>query len=84
MSNTGEEGTVPPPLIDEDGNLIVVEEGSKTGTSMTPIVEELMKKLEKLNTEIKKLKTKDKAKSIPPQAKMVTPHLKRKSPTKEE
>jgi hypothetical protein len=38
----------------------VVEDGSNTKTSTTPIVEELMKKLEKLNAKLKKLKTKDK------------------------
>jgi hypothetical protein len=60
MSNTGEQGKVPPPPLDKDGNLIVVEDGTKSGTSSAPTVEELMKKLEKLNAELKKLKTKDK------------------------
>jgi hypothetical protein len=83
MSKTGEYGKVPPPPLDEDGNSIVVEDGSNTKTSTAPIVEELMKKLEKLNAELKKLKTKDKKdKSIPPQAKIMTPHLKRESLTK--
>jgi hypothetical protein len=38
----------------------VVKDVTKSGTSATPTVEELMKKLEKLNLELKKLKTKDK------------------------
>jgi molybdenum-dependent DNA-binding transcriptional regulator ModE len=50
----------PPPPLDEDGNLLVYENASITETSMTPIVEELMKKIEKLNSELSKLKTKDK------------------------
>jgi molybdenum-dependent DNA-binding transcriptional regulator ModE len=50
----------PPPPLDEDGNLLVDENASITETSMTPIVEELMKKIEKLNSELSKLKTKDK------------------------
>jgi hypothetical protein len=45
MSNTGEEGRVPPPPLDRDDNPIVVEDGSKSGTSTAPTVEELMKKL---------------------------------------
>jgi hypothetical protein len=45
MSKTGEHGKVPPPPLDKDGNLIMVEDGSNTETSTTPIVEELMKKL---------------------------------------
>jgi hypothetical protein len=60
MSNTGEQGKVPPPPLDEDGNPIVFKDVTKSGTSATPTVEELMKKLEKLNVELKKLKTKDK------------------------
>jgi predicted RNase H-like nuclease (RuvC/YqgF family) len=58
----------------------VVTDVTKLGTSATPTVEELMKKLEKLNVELKKLKTKDKKdKNIPLQVKMMTPHMKRKS-----
>jgi predicted RNase H-like nuclease (RuvC/YqgF family) len=60
MSKTDEHGKVPPPPLDEDGNPIVVEDGSNTETSTTPTMEELMKKLKKLNAELKKLKTKDK------------------------
>jgi hypothetical protein len=33
MSKIGEQGKVPPPLLDEDGNLIVVKDGSNTETS---------------------------------------------------
>jgi hypothetical protein len=60
MSKTGEQGKVPPPPLDGDGNPIRVDDGSNTETSTSPIVEELMKKLEKLNAELKKLKAKDK------------------------
>jgi hypothetical protein len=60
MSKIGEQGKVPPPPLNEDGNLIGVDDGSNTETSMAPTVEELMKKLEKLNGEWKKLKAKDK------------------------
>jgi hypothetical protein len=82
MSKTGEQGKVPPPLLDEDGNPIAVEDGSNTETS-TSTVKGLMKQLEKLNAKVKRLKAKGKkGKNIPPQAKMMTPHLKRKSPTK--
>jgi hypothetical protein len=44
----------------EDRNPIVDENASNVETSMTPTVEELMKKLEKLNAKFMKLKTKDK------------------------
>jgi hypothetical protein len=60
LSNTGEQEKVPSPPLNEDGNLIVVEDGTKSGTSAAPTIEELMKKLENLNAELKKLKTKDK------------------------
>jgi hypothetical protein len=60
MSKTGEQGKVPPPSLNEDGNLIGVYDGSNTETSTAPIVEDLMKKFEKLNVELKKLKAKDK------------------------
>jgi hypothetical protein len=60
MSKTGKRGKVPPPPLNEDGNPIIVDDGSNMETSMAPIVEELMKKLEKLNAELKKLKAKDK------------------------
>jgi protein required for attachment to host cells len=60
MSKNGEQGKVPPPPLDEYGNLIVVEDGSNTETSTAPTVEELMKLLEKLNAEVRRLKAKDK------------------------
>jgi hypothetical protein len=60
MSKTGEQGKVPPPSLNEDGNLIGVYDGSNTETSTAPIVEDLMKKFEKLNAKLKKLKAKDK------------------------
>jgi hypothetical protein len=46
MFKTGEQGKVPPPPLDEDGNPIVVEDGSNTETSMTLTLEELMRRLE--------------------------------------
>jgi hypothetical protein len=52
MSKTRGQSITPPPPLDEDENASIVE------TSTTPIVEELMKKLEKLNAELTKLKTK--------------------------
>jgi hypothetical protein len=45
MSKIGEQDKVPPPPLDGDGNLIVVEDGSDTEISMATTVEELMKKL---------------------------------------
>jgi hypothetical protein len=45
MSKTGDEFQEPPPQLDEDGNPIVVEVGSKLGTSNTLTLEDLMKKL---------------------------------------
>jgi hypothetical protein len=59
MSKIGEQGKLPPPPLDEDGNPIVIEDGSNTETFTAPIADELMK-LEKLNAELKKLKTKNK------------------------
>jgi hypothetical protein len=56
MSKTGEYGKDPPPPLDEDGNPIVVEDGSNMETSTSLTMEELMKKLEKLNAVLKKLK----------------------------
>jgi hypothetical protein len=56
MSKAGDEFEEPPPQFDEDGNPIVVEVGSKSGTSKTPTLEDLMKKLEKLKSKNKKLK----------------------------
>jgi hypothetical protein len=47
MSRTGEIQEVPQKF-DEEGNPITVEEGSKTGASNAPTLEDLMKRLEKL------------------------------------
>jgi predicted RNase H-like nuclease (RuvC/YqgF family) len=58
MLRAGDEIEVLPPKFDDDGNPLVIEEGSKSGTSKTPILEDLMKKLEKLKAENKKLKSK--------------------------
>jgi hypothetical protein len=60
MSKTGGQGTTPPPPLGEDGNPLVDKNASIAETSVTPTVEELMKKLEKLNSELSKLKAKDK------------------------
>jgi hypothetical protein len=60
MSRTGEQGKVPPPPLDGDGNPIGVDDGSNMETSTAPTMEELMKKIEKLNAELKKLKAKNK------------------------
>jgi hypothetical protein len=60
MSRDGDEIDVLPPKSDDEGNQLVVEEGSKLRTSKTPMLENLMKKLEKLKTENKKLKAKGK------------------------
>jgi hypothetical protein len=60
MLRVGEEIEVLPPKFDDDGNPLVVEEGSKSGTSKTPTLKDLLKKLEKLKVENKKLKAKGK------------------------
>jgi hypothetical protein len=60
ISKVGEEIEVIPPKFDEDGNPVVVEEGSKLGTSKTPTLEDLMKKLDMLKAENKGLKAKGK------------------------
>jgi hypothetical protein len=49
-----------PPSIDDDRNTIVVEEGSKSGTSKTPTLEGHIKKLDKLKAKNKRLKAKGK------------------------
>jgi hypothetical protein len=54
MSKTGEEIEVIPPKLDDDDNTIVVEEGFKSGTSKTPTLEDLIKKLHKLKAENKR------------------------------
>jgi hypothetical protein len=60
MSMAREEIEALPPKFDDNSNLLVVEEGSKLGTSKTPTMEDLMKKLEKLKAENKNLKAKGK------------------------
>jgi uncharacterized small protein (DUF1192 family) len=62
MFKTGEQGKVPPPPLDEYGNLIMVEDGSNTETSMAPTLDELMRRLEELKAENKKLRAKAKNK----------------------
>jgi hypothetical protein len=58
MSKTGEQGKVPPPLLNEDGNPIVGEDGANTETSTAPTLEELTRRLEKLTTKNNKLRRK--------------------------
>jgi hypothetical protein len=60
MSKTEERGKVPQPPLDEDGNLIMVEDGSNTETTTATTLEALMRRLEKLTEEKKKLRTKAK------------------------
>jgi hypothetical protein len=60
MSKVGEEIEVLPLKFDDDGYPVVVEEGSKSGTSKTPTLEDLMKKLDKLKATNKRLKAKGK------------------------
>jgi hypothetical protein len=60
MSRNGDEIDVLPPKFDDNDNLIAVEEGSKLGTSKTPTLEDLMKKIDKLKAENKRLKAKGK------------------------
>jgi hypothetical protein len=62
MSKTGEQGKVPPPPLNKDGNPIVVEDGSNLETSTARTLEELMRRLEELTTKNKKLRAKDKNK----------------------
>jgi hypothetical protein len=60
MCKTREQGKVLPPPLDEDGNPIVGEDDTNTEISMTPTLQELMKRLEELSVENKKLKAKAK------------------------
>jgi hypothetical protein len=60
VSKAREEIEVLPPQLDEDGNPIVIVEGSKSGTSKTPTLEDLRKMLDKLKAENKRLKVKGK------------------------
>jgi hypothetical protein len=52
MSKTGEQVITSPPRLGDNENASIAE------TSATPIVEELMKQIERLNVELTKLKTK--------------------------
>jgi poly-D-alanine transfer protein DltD len=60
MSEAGEEIEELPPQLDKNGNPIIVEVGSKSRTSNTPTLEDLMKKLDKLKAMNRKLRAKDK------------------------
>jgi hypothetical protein len=62
LSKTGEQGKVPPPLLDEDGNPIVGKDGANTETYTAPTLEELMRRLEELTAKNKKLRAKVKNK----------------------
>jgi hypothetical protein len=57
MSRSGEIENVPPKF-DEEGNPVVVGEGSKTGASNARTLEDLTRKLEKLTVENRKLRAK--------------------------
>jgi hypothetical protein len=59
---TREQGKGPPPPLDEDGNLTVVEYGSNTETSTALTLQELMRRLEELTATNKKLRAKAKNK----------------------
>jgi hypothetical protein len=72
---TGEIEEVPPKF-DEEDNSIIIEEGSKTGASNAPTLEELTRRLEELTL---KSKTRRQKEALP-QVKNQTPHLKRMSP----
>jgi hypothetical protein len=83
MYKTGEQRKVTPPLLDEDGNPSVGEDGANTKTSTAPTLEELVRRLEELTTENKKLRARAKnrrQRETPSQVKKKTPHLKRISP----
>jgi hypothetical protein len=62
MSKTGEQGKVPPPPLNEDGNPIVGEDDANIEISMTPTLQGLMRRLEELTTKNKKLRAKAKTK----------------------
>jgi hypothetical protein len=61
MSRTGEVDEVPPKF-DEEGNPVIMEEGSKTGASNASTSEDLMRHLENLTAENKKLRAKARGK----------------------
>jgi phage-related minor tail protein len=63
MSRTRDEDEVPP-MFNDEGNPTSIEDGSKSGASTGPTLEDLMRKLEKLTTENKKLREKVKGKKI--------------------
>jgi hypothetical protein len=58
MSKIGDEGKVPSQQFDEDDNQVIGDDDSKLKTSKPPILEYVMKKLEKLKAENKKLRAK--------------------------
>jgi hypothetical protein len=62
MSKTGEQGKVPPPPLNEDGNPIVGEDDANIEISMTPTLQGLMRRLEELTAKNKKLRAKAKIK----------------------
>jgi hypothetical protein len=62
MSKTGEQGKVPPPPLNKDGNLIVGEDDANIEISMTPTLQGLMRRLEELTAKNKKLRAKAKTK----------------------
>jgi hypothetical protein len=74
MLRVREEGEVPPPQLDEEGNPIVVKEGSKSGTSKTPTLKSSRPRTRGLRQRARK------PQHTPLQAKMTTSHMKRKSP----
>jgi hypothetical protein len=61
MSRTGDKDVVPPKF-DDEGNPTNIENGSKSGASLGPTLEDLMSKLENLTTENKKFRAKGKGK----------------------
>jgi hypothetical protein len=61
MSRTVEVDEVPPKF-DEEGNPVIIEEGSKMGASNASTLEDLMRQLEKLMVENKKLSGKARGK----------------------
>jgi hypothetical protein len=64
MLKTGKEEEIPSPKFDEEGNPIVVQEGSKSGAFTAPTLENLMRKLEKLKAKNKKLRGKEKKNKV--------------------
>jgi hypothetical protein len=58
MSRIREEEEVPPKF-NEEGNSINTNEGSKSGASNAPTLQDLMKKLEKIKAKNEKLRSKE-------------------------